>query len=387
MTRSRLLSLSVLCAVALTACTVPASPSAQAVVVVVAPRTTQPQPLLSDDDRMLLRNLAAVDGSTVRLLVAGADAAGRTVDLTPYRELGGGRREVEHGPRRDALIAAALATVDADLAAEAPTTGAPDLLGAVGHAAALNPGGTMIVQDSGIGTVDPVDMRVLGWDTPAGTVVKDLHTRGLIPDLTGWHVRFAGLGQVAGAQPEPPLPQRHWLAQLWLGICRAGGAVECVEAAATPGGPPRSTRVAPVVPVPDVITRKGADGTVVAVLPAARLGFTEGSAVLPADADPALDEVVALASSADYRVEVAGYVAYWGTADYRQELSTARAGAVADRIVSRGVPASLVDAVGRGAADGPDASRSRGVFDEAKVRAAGLRRVVITLTPVRSGPA
>jgi outer membrane protein OmpA-like peptidoglycan-associated protein len=134
--------------------------------------------------------------------------------------------------------------------------------------------------------------------------------------------------------------------------------------------------------VPDVATRHAADGSVVTTLPASRLGFTEGSWQLSADADHLLSDIVGTARDGRHAVEVTGYVAFWGSEAYRADLSTKRATAVADRLVASGVPASQVTAVGGGAADGPEASQTDGQFDEAKVRAAGLRRVVVTVRPL-----
>lgn len=361
----------------------PAPPSLTRIAVVVAPTPSQPQPVLTAADRELLASAARTDAATFHLLVAGATAADRQVDLTPLRELPGGQTEIEYGPRREVLIGATIDGIAGALNELAPADGVPDLLGAIGDAAALGPAGTMLVKDSGLTTADPTDLVELGWDLAPATIVDDLRARGLVPDLTGWEVRFSGLGRVMGEQGEPALPQQRWLAELWLGICAAGGAAACsVEPVAETPEPPRATRAVPLVPIPDSPTmQRTEDDVIVATLPASSLGFTEGSAELPVDADVALADVLAVARAGGHRIQVDGYVAHWGSEQYRAELSEDRAAAVAARLVALGVPADLVGTAGLGAADGPDASMTSGHFDEVKVRSAGIRRVVVTLTP------
>ena len=55
---------------------------------------------------------------------------------------------------------------------------------------------------------------------------------------------------------------------------------------------------------------------------------------------------------------------------------------LSDLLAAEGVPVERITAIGRGASDGPDASLTGGVFDEAKVQAKGLRRVVVTVKPL-----
>lgn len=369
--------------VAATACASPAPPSQLTrIAIVTAPTAAQVQPRLSRADVDLLRAATATDTAWLDIVVAGDTAAGRHIDLTPRRVLDGGHTEVEHGPGRVFMTKATIDGLHSTLAALAPAAGTPDLLRAIGDAARLAPGGTMIVADSGVTTVDPLDLRVLGWDQDPGEIVSDLLRRGLVPDLRGWAVRFTGLGRVAGRQEPLPSPQLRWLADLWTAQCRAGGAASCTVAQPDlQDAPPTSTRQAPAVAVPDVKTVPGPAGERVTNLPASRLGFREGSWALGPDADSALVDVVAAARDGRHVVEVVGYVAFWGPEDYRAQLSTRRAQAVADRIVAAGVPAELVTAVGAGAADGAAASQNGGLFDEAKVSAAGLRRVVVTVRP------
>ena len=367
----------------LTACAPATSaPATTRIAIVTAPTAEQPQPRLTTADEQLVRTIADTDTGVLDLVVAGDDAAARHWDLTPLRQISGGRREVEHGPARAGLITASLEDVRSALAGLAPSAGSTNLLRAIDAVARSGPPGTMIVADSGVTTTDPLDLAVTGWEQDPAALVADLRTRGFLPDLTGWTVRFTSLGRVAGVQPVLPTPQLTWLEDLWLGLCRGAGAAECVvDRGAGPAMPAASTRRVPPVAIPAVTTLRGRDGTTVTTLPASRLGFREGSAELPAGADQVLADLITRARGGDVDVQVDGYVAWWGSSEYQQGLSEARARAVADRLVAGGVPARRVAAAGRGAADGPQASQTAGVFDEAKVLRAGLRRVVVTVRP------
>jgi outer membrane protein OmpA-like peptidoglycan-associated protein len=125
------------------------------------------------------------------------------------------------------------------------------------------------------------------------------------------------------------------------------------------------------------------DGAVRTTLPDSRLGFAAGSADLDPDVDAELAPVVAAYRATPGPVRVEGFVAFWGDDAYRARLSQQRATAVAQALTRLGVAPSDVTAMGRGAADGPGASTTNGAFDEAKVVAAGIRRVVITIEPRR----
>jgi outer membrane protein OmpA-like peptidoglycan-associated protein len=379
-------AVAVLTAVAMaSACGSPTTqPPATHIVVVTAPTTSTVQPRLDAAAEEIVRRAAQTNHGSLDLVVAGDPADSRHVDLTPLRTTADGHSEIEHGPSRDGKVDAIVAGVRAALAALAPGSGAPDLLGAISTAARLGPPGVMVVADSGVSTTDPLDLRVLGWDQDPAGVVADLGARGFLPDLHSWTVRFTGLGHVAGTQPGLPPPQQRWLETLWTSLCRAGGASACLVAEPGRDATPASTRAVPPVPVPPVTTARDRDGSQVTTFPASSLGFTEGSSALAPGADLALGAVVAAARDGHHAVSVVGYVAYWGSAAYRDGLSVKRARAVADRLVALGVPADLITAVGAGAGDGPAASQTNGVFDEAKVQRSGLRRVVVTVRPISS---
>jgi flagellar motor protein MotB len=351
------------------------------VVAVTAPTAQQARPVLGGEGIAVVRRAAESDRGTFSLIVAGAPQLAVTVDLVARRDRDGSD-EVEFGPRRPELIDDAVRRAAGAVSAVEVTAGPPDLWSALVEAVRGVPG-TLLVLDSGVTTTDPVDLRRLGWDGDPNAVIASLRAEDMLPELGGWDVVFVGLGRVSGDQTALGLPQQRWLERFWLAICAAGGARSCGTAPVldSPSAPPEGTRSGPAVAVPQVRTVELAGGGVEATIPDSRLGFPPGSADLAPDAAEALAPVVDAYRRAPGRVEVAGYVAYWGDPASGVALSQARADAVARLLVSLGIPAVDVFPVGRGAADGIGASTVDGRFDEAKVVAAGICRVVITLSP------
>lgn len=353
------------------------------VVAVTAATAEQPQPVLRAAGLDVVRRAAESDHGSFTLLVSGDPEAAAELDLTARREAGT-RSEVEHGPQREEKITASVSKAAELVAAVAAHGGAPSLLQTISDGARGVPG-TFLVLDSGVSTAAPLDLRTLGWSADPRIVADDLRTRGYLPQLAGWDVVFLGLGEVAGDQPPLEVPQQRWLASLWTEICRAAGARSCTvdPGSLLPAPAPASTRRSPPVPIPAPHTATFADGTVEIAIPDARLGFGPGSADLAPGVElallPVLDAVAAVGGRC--RVAVTGFVAYWGSESYRAGLSQARADAVAGWLADHGVRESDITAVGAGAADGPEASQTAGRFDEAKVAAGGIRRVVVSIRP------
>ena len=78
--------------------------------------------------------------------------------------------------------------------------------------------------------------------------------------------------------------------------------------------------------------------------------FEDGSAALGAEANAGLDEAAELAKRyAAVKLQVAGYADPEGTSEANRALSRARAQAVADALVARGVARDRLSVVGRGA--------------------------------------
>lgn len=86
------------------------------------------------------------------------------------------------------------------------------------------------------------------------------------------------------------------------------------------------------------------------------INFGSGSAVLAEDSKPLLDALAAVAKRCEtYRVELGGHTDARGDATANQALSERRAQSVADYLVSKSVPASLLGVYGYGETQPKDA--------------------------------
>jgi outer membrane protein OmpA-like peptidoglycan-associated protein len=345
---------------------------------VSAATAEQAQPVLGLLGEAAVRAAAESDRGTFTLLVAGAPGGPSTAELVARRERAPGS-PVERGPQRAGLIDDLVDVALGQVAQIAAPDGEPDLLDAIAEGTRGEPG-TLLVLDAGVSTIDPLDLRALGWAADPVAVATDLRDRDQLPDLREWDVVFVGLGRTAGDQPDLGLPQQRWLERLWTTLCQAAGARSCVvDADPHAVAAPLSTRSAPPVDIPAVTTHALPGDGIEITLPDARLGFTPGSADLAPEAGDVLHPIVD-AYRPGLRIEVTGVVAFWGDEAYRSGLSQDRADAVGAWLIEHGVPADAVVAVGAGAIDGPAASTTGGAFDESKVTATGIRRVVVTVS-------
>jgi outer membrane protein OmpA-like peptidoglycan-associated protein len=373
--------------VALSGCAVPTravTPTGGArVVVVVGGTATEPRPAVPDAVLAVLRDAAGSgdvsqkgSGKSSVVLVSAADGGDRrSIVLTPRRADG----SLEHGLSRPSLIDRNVASAVDAIAATAARKSGLDLLTGIGDAVRGVPAGTLVVDSSGLSTGGAFDLRQVGWTADPAAVAAQLSAAGQLPRLAGWHVLFAGLGSVAGAQPPLPAPARERLAAYWQEICRAAGAVSCdVDPSRVPAEPPRATVATPVVPVPGVTSVTGPRGQITTTVSDAALGFAGDSAVLSESARDLLRSLAGTirAGRASAPVTVRGFAADPpGSTDAgRRELAEQRARAVAGALTGAGVT-QRVDAGGTGTEPGVTAVTG-GRFDEAA--AARMRRVEIT---------
>jgi outer membrane protein OmpA-like peptidoglycan-associated protein len=242
---------------------------------------------------------------------------------------------------------------------------------------------TLILISSGITTAGGFDLRQVGWDADPATVAAELKNRGLLPDLRGWTIVFAGLGNTAGRQPPLPLSQRATLTAYWTAICHATAAVRCIiDDSPRPDLPPRSTASVPIVPVPQVLSVQGPHHSSRTVIPAEEL-FAFDSATLGPAADRILAPLVAQARVWHLKVSITGHASPDGGSEtYNTALSVSRALAVRARLIALGIPdGQITHVTGIGTAgEAPDACYSGGRLNE--VICAQLRRVVIVLSPL-----
>lgn len=254
------------------------------------------------------------------------------LDVTPRRANG----QVENGQTRARKVEQNLDAVADRLAALAQSQDEPGLnpLSVIDRAIRRHPTpGTLVVISSGVSTVVPVDLRVLGWELDVTGRAARLPQDAVLAGLKGWHVRFVGLGDVAGKQKplNPALRQR--LQNWWTALCVAGGAACTVDTEIISTATPLSRNAVPIVPLPVVkVSASRFD------LPGALL-FATDSADLEAGADQNLLIVVERALRTGEFVRVTGHTdAITGSAAHNRRLSQRRADAVAARLVRLGLP-------------------------------------------------
>ena len=91
--------------------------------------------------------------------------------------------------------------------------------------------------------------------------------------------------------------------------------------------------------------------------------FDFDSAVLRADAAPALDALAKQLTQANYlKVEIVGHADRMGPGKYNQKLSEQRAEAVRDYLLTRGLDATKVSAIGVGATEPLTGKECRGLL-------------------------
>ena len=137
------------------------------------------------------------------------------------------------------------------LRAQTPEVDVLTALDLAGRSAGGNRPGTVVLVDSGLSTVAPLDFRQRGLlDAPPDETVEALRANNALPGLQGETVVLAGLGDVAEPQPALSPAQRSSLVALWTAIATAGGA-SCVAVVDEPRGGDAPSD-APAVSVVDV---------------------------------------------------------------------------------------------------------------------------------------
>jgi OmpA-OmpF porin, OOP family len=137
-----------------------------------------------------------------------------------------------------------------DIRAQAPQA---DILDALAEAASTVPaGGDVVVMDSGLQTVEPLDFRTGLLNDDPSSIVDYLRHAGELPDLKGRHIYFTGLGWTAAPQPTLSISDRQKVVQIWEQIAQAAGAgcVAIDQTANTSTAVPDRPPVAIVTPPP-----------------------------------------------------------------------------------------------------------------------------------------
>ena len=235
-----------------------------------------------------------------------------------------------------------------DIRAQAPQA---DVLDALAEAASTVPaGGDVVIMDSGLQTVEPLDFRTgLLSDDPSSIVDYLRHAREL-PDLKGRHIDFIGLGWTALPQPALSISLRQKVVQIWEQIAQAAGA-DCVavdQTANTSNAVPDRPPVAIVTPPP--LPPPPTSCSVVNLGDANNVGFEFDSTTFrdPSGARATLQTVANVLMQTGESVTLTGSTSSEGSDQYNIDLSLRRANAVKAVLVQLGVPASRIQTFGDG---------------------------------------
>jgi outer membrane protein OmpA-like peptidoglycan-associated protein len=212
-------------------------------------------------------------------------------------------------------------------------------------------GGDLIVLDSGLQTMAPLDfMTGLLADDPQ-TIASYLKGAKELPNLSGIHVEFSGLGWTASPQPALGIAYQNKLVQIWTAIADEADA-SCV--AVDPAAPQDQSALSGLPPVSVVSLPKPVEVpkscSTTNLNDANNVGFEYNSTTFrdPSGARVTLQKLANVITSTGESVTLTGATSSEGTDAYNQQLSVERAQAVQAMLVQLGVPASRITAGGDG---------------------------------------
>jgi outer membrane protein OmpA-like peptidoglycan-associated protein len=254
-------------------------------------------------------------------------------------------------------------------AAAMPTSPGSDILGAVDEAIRRAPA-SIIVMSDGLNNVDPLDLNKIGFAAEPASVVSSLQATDSI-DHTGLNTPLLWADLAVTAKPLPGVV-RSSLKALWATILQTAGlavtfAPEDAHAGTAPANAP-----ADVVRLPGIHTSSVGCHTIFTV--PTDLLFRPGDAHLAAS-PAALDGVRAELNQPGTSAVISGHTAAYGSTKYRDDLSVARAKAVAAALEAGGIPEANLTVVGYGSTQPAENEFHGGLHDLAA--AAANRRVVI----------
>jgi OOP family OmpA-OmpF porin len=238
-------------------------------------------------------------------------------------------------------------TLRGEVSAKVPQA---DVLTALNLAAsATSPGGNIVLIDSGLQTVAPLDYTKPGLlMSPPGDVVSFLRHEHLLPNLSGRHVLLAGFGYTA--IPQQPLneAQRDNVIDQWEAIIKAGGGCAQVDSVAnTSAAQPGLPVVSAVVPPP---TPSFGNCGIFVLADAGSVGFIVGTANFrnPLAAESTLRELAAKLKRGTEHIKLIGSTSTEGGDAINNPLSLYRAEAIKNALVSLGIAATRITAIGNG---------------------------------------
>ena len=212
---------------------------------------------------------------------------------------------------------------------------------------------TVLVIDSGVSTAGALAFQSTGLLAPNADVdaaVEHLRSAGALPDLTGVSIRWFGLGAVQDPQPVLDTAAISRLKDVWTKVITAAhGQVVFADYPMTEIARDDAPAVPAVTPVPVDAFELGQVPTVERSLPDTEVGFSPDTAEFR-DPDAARTRIAAVAAQilqlGVTQVRTIGCTSSWGTPEHRQELSEARAAAVAELLKENGV--NVTSSIGLG---------------------------------------
>jgi OmpA-OmpF porin, OOP family len=212
-------------------------------------------------------------------------------------------------------------------------------------------GGNLLVLDSGLQTMAPLDFTTgLLADDPQ-TIASYLKAAHELPDLSGIHVEFSGIGWTAAPQASLGIAYQNKMVQIWSAIAATAGA-SCIAIdpaapkyqSALSGLPPVSVVSLPRPPKPP----KSCSTT--DLNDANNVGFDYDSTQFrdPSGARVTLQKLANVIVSTGESVTLTGATSSEGSDAYNKRLSLERAQAVQATLVQLKVPASRITTQGDG---------------------------------------
>jgi outer membrane protein OmpA-like peptidoglycan-associated protein len=212
-------------------------------------------------------------------------------------------------------------------------------------------GGNLLMLDSGLQTMAPLDFTTgLLGDDPE-TIASYLKGANELPHLKGIHVEFSGLGWTASPQASLGGAYQNKMVQIWTAIADAAGA-KCV--AVDPAVPNSPSALSGLPPVSVVSMPKPADPpgrcSTTDLDDANNVGFDYDSTKFrdPSGARVTLQKLASVITSTGESVTLTGATSSEGTDAYNKTLSLERAQAVQATLTQLEVPASRITTTGDG---------------------------------------
>jgi outer membrane protein OmpA-like peptidoglycan-associated protein len=216
-------------------------------------------------------------------------------------------------------------------------------------AAATAPNGNIVLIDSGLQTVAPLQYQSGLMMSPSADIVSFLRSKNLIPDLHGRHVLLSGFGYTSTPEPALNEAERNNVISQWEAIVRAGGG--CVSADSAPNTAPELAGLPAVttVPLPKPVVIHPCGTTVLS--DSGSVGFAVGTATFrdKSAADGTLRQLASTLKRGSEPIKLIGSTSSEGGDAVNNPLSQQRADAVQAALVSMGVPAGRITSTGEGA--------------------------------------